>query len=92
MNSYNVYKKNEILYLKKEFKINVLDNMSLNEYIDFKRNVFINKLINREIPITNKNNTKEVNIFNNSKFLYEYSYKRYIVILIILTFIMNFTK
>lgn len=77
MNSYNVYKKNEILYLKKEFKINVLDNMSLNEYIDFKRNVFINKLINREIPITNKNNTKEVNIFNNSKFLYEYSYKRY---------------
>lgn len=77
MNSYNVYKKHEILYLEKEFKINVLDNLSLNEYTDFKRNVFINKLINRKIPITNKNNTKVLNIFDNNKFLYEYSYKRY---------------
>lgn len=77
MNSYNVYKKNEILYLEKEFKFNILNNLNLNGYIDFKRNIFANKLTNREIPITNKNNTKVLNIFNNNKFLYEYSYKRY---------------
>lgn len=49
----------------------------MNEYIDFKRNVFIDKLINRKIPITNRNSTKTLNIFNNTKFLYGYSYERY---------------
>ena len=77
MNSFEFYKRHEISYLKKEFKINILDNINLNEYIDFKRNVFIDKLINRKIPITNRNSTKTLNIFNNTKFLYGYSYERY---------------
>ncbi len=77
MNDYNFYKKHEILYLEKEFKNHISDNMSLNEYINFKRNIFINKLINRKIPITNRNNTKILNIFDSNKFLYEYSYNRY---------------
>ncbi len=77
MNDYNYYKKHEILYLAQKFNADVLDIMTLNEYIDFKRNVFINKLLNKRVPITNKNNTKTINIFDNNKFLYEYSYNRY---------------
>lgn len=77
MNNFKFYKRHEISYLKKEFKIDISDNINLSEYINFKRNVFINKLINRKIPITNRNSTKTLNIFNNNKFLYNYSYERY---------------
>ena len=66
MNSFELYKRHEISYLKKEFKINIIDNINLNEYIDFKRNVFIDKLINRKIPITNRNSTKTLNILDLS--------------------------
>ncbi|MBQ7140081.1 MAG: hypothetical protein IJO32_01100 [Bacilli bacterium] len=77
MNSYYIYKKDEIKYLENEYKVSLPHKLSLNDYIDFKRNIFINIQGKYNITVTNKNSVEYENIFTNNHISYKYSYTRY---------------
>ena len=74
----NNYKNKEIKYLEKRYKIKISKEITLDEYIDIKRNIFICDLCKNNIAITNNN--KKLNnkkFFNNKNIEYKYSYLRF---------------
>ena len=77
MNDYQKYKKNEIKYLEKKFKVNISKELSLMEYAKVKRDIFITYQIKYNLSITNNNLAKINKIFLNKNISYNYTYSRF---------------
>ena len=73
----NLYKKNEISYLKKHCNIFFPSNVTLEQYIEIKRVGLLTFQEKNKLNITNRNIEKDVNIFINPKISFRYSYARF---------------
>lgn len=71
------YKKNEINYLKKEFNISFPPKVSLEQYIEIKRNELLSFQEKHRLNITNSDVEKDKTIFTNPKISFRYSYARF---------------
>ena len=71
------YKKNEINYLKKKFNISFPPKVSLEQYIDIKRNELLSFQEKHRLNITNSDVEKDKTIFINPKISFRYSYARF---------------
>ena len=71
------YKKNEINYLKKNFNISFSPKVSLEQYIEIKRNELLSFQEKNKLNITNKDGKKDKTIFINPKISFCYSYARF---------------
>lgn len=71
------YKKNEINYLKKKFNISFPPKVSLEQYIEIKRNELLSFQEKYRLNITNSDVEKDKTIFTNPKISFRYSYARF---------------
>lgn len=71
------YKKNEINYLKKKFNISFPPKVSLEQYIEIKRNELLSFQEKHRLNITNSDVEKDKTIFTNPKISFRYSYARF---------------
>ena len=71
------YKKNEINYLKKKFNISFPSKISLEQYIEIKRNELLSFQEKHRLNITNSDVEKDKTIFTNPKISFRYSYARF---------------
>ena len=71
------YKKNEINYLKKKFNISFPPKVSLEQYIEIKRNELLSFQEKHRLNITNSDVEKDKTIFINPKISFRYSYARF---------------
>lgn len=71
------YKKNEINYLKKKFNISFPPKVSLEQYIEIKRNELLSFQEKHRLNITNSDVEKDKTIFTNPKISFCYSYARF---------------
>lgn len=71
------YKKNEINYLKRKFNISFPPKVSLEQYIDIKRNELLSFQEKHRLNITNSDVEKDKTIFTNPKISFRYSYARF---------------
>ena len=71
------YKKNEINYLKKKFNISFPPKVSLEQYIEIKRNELLSFQEKHGLNITNSDVEKDKTIFTNPKISFRYSYARF---------------
>lgn len=71
------YKKNEINYLKKKFNISLPPKLSLEQYMEIKRNELLSFQEKHRLNITNSDVEKDKTIFTNPKISFRYSYARF---------------
>lgn len=71
------YKKNEINYLKKKFNISFPPKVSLEQYIEIKRNELLSFQEKHRLNITNSDVEEDKTIFTNPKISFRYSYARF---------------
>ena len=71
------YKKNEINYLKKKFNISFPPKVSLEQYIEIKRNELLSFQEKHRLNITNSDVETDKTIFTNPKISFRYSYARF---------------
>lgn len=71
------YKKNEINYLKKKFNISFPPKVSLEQYIEIKRNELLSFQEKHRLNITNSDVERDKTIFTNPKISFRYSYARF---------------
>lgn len=73
----NNIKKNEIKYLKKKYKIDISNSLSLEEFSKLKRDLFISELRNKNLTVTNNYLNKNIINYSSKKIDYTYSYLRF---------------